>query len=202
VADVRTVLEAAGNHNPAAAQGFYFVAGILAQIDERLPRAILRCAFAVCVQPARQWDMPEDDHKARLEVRRRAVADVIEAEIAWLAGKANEPTWPAFEASRTHSRHHHSFTERRRERDEKEPEQYTDHQAAALWLGKAVNIFDVTQRPWLRDLAKAYANWTADANGSDLGKDDDPDQVPREWNHAYFNLLARCLPGADDRTNR
>src|SRR5947208_15810598 len=31
VADVRTVLEAAGDDNPAAAQGFYFVAGILAQ---------------------------------------------------------------------------------------------------------------------------------------------------------------------------
>jgi hypothetical protein len=192
LADVRTILEAAGDHDPAAAQGFYFVAGILAQIDERLPRAILRCAFAVCVQPARLWDMPEDHHKALLEARRRAVADAIEAEIAWLGGKADEPAWPAFEPSRTRSRHHHSFRERRGERDEK---QYMDHQAAALWLGKAVNIFDVTRRPWLRDLAKAYASWTAVANGSDLDKDDDPDQIPYEWDHAYFNLLARCLPG-------
>jgi hypothetical protein len=93
------------------------------------------------------------------------------------------------------NRNHHSFKERRRERDEKNPEQYTDDQAAALWLSKAVNIFDVTRRPWLRDLAKAYASWTAVANGSDLGKDDDPDRIPRQWNGAYFNLLARCLPG-------
>ncbi|MBZ5565002.1 MAG: ATP-binding protein [Acidobacteriia bacterium] len=197
MADVRTLLEAAGDDDPAAAQGFFYVAGILAAVDERLPRAVLRCAFLACIQPVRQWGMPEEDHKARLEARHRAVTAAIEADLAWLDGKLDEPAWPAFEPSRAHSRHSYSLNERRRERDdrEKRPEQYTDQQAAALWLGKAASIFDVVKRPWLRDVARAYSNWTVVANGSDLGEEDDPDRIPDEWNRAYFNLLARCLAG-------
>ena len=70
-----------------------------------------------------------------------------------------------------------------------------DHQAAALWLGKAANLFDVTKRPWLRNVAKAYSHWTAVANGSDLDENDDPDGIPHQWNYAYFRLLAQCFPG-------
>jgi hypothetical protein len=197
MADVRTLLEAAGDDNPAAAQGFYYVAGVIAETDEHLPRAVLRCAFSACVQPSRNWDTSEEDHKARLDARRHEVASSIDAEIAWLSGTRDEPAWAAFEPSRAHSRHRHFLRERRRERDEQEarPERYTDHQAAALWLGKAASVFDVAKRPWLRDLAKAFSDWTAVANGSEMEEDDDPDRIPHEWNHAYFNLLARCLPG-------
>lgn len=192
--DVGTVLEAAGSDNPAAAQGF--AASLLATIDERLPRAILRCAFTACVEPARRWDTSEEEHEARREAHRRDVGKAIDAEIAWLEGKQAEPGWPAFEPSRTHSRHH-TFRARRAAVDEEEarPEQYTDHQAAALWLGKAENIYDVAKRPWLRDVIKAYSAWTAIANGAELEADDDPDRTPHEWNYAFFNLLARCLPG-------
>ncbi len=197
MADVRTLLEAAGDDNPAAAQGFYYVAGILAGIDERLPRSVLRCAFSACVQPSRQWDRPEEEHKTRLEARRREVAHAIEAEIAWLSGKRDEPVWPVFEPLDAHSRRRFSVSERRPESDEEEtrPEQYTDHQAAALWLGKAASIFDVAKRPWLRDVARSYSSWTKVANGAELDEDDDPDRIPREWNYAYFNLLPRCFPG-------
>ena len=197
MADIRMLLEAAGSDSPAAAQGFYYVAAVLAGIDERLPRAVLRCAFAACVQPSRQWDMSEKDHKARLEARRSEVASAIESELAWLEGKTDEPAWPTFEASHAHSRHRYSLSEWRSRRDEEEtkPEQYTDRQAAALWLGKAASIFDVTKRPWLLDVANAYANWTAIANGSELDENDDPDRIPHEWNRAYFNLWAHCLPG-------
>jgi len=52
--DVHTLVEAAGDDHPAAAQGFYYVAGLLAAIDERLPRSVLSCAFSACGQPARQ----------------------------------------------------------------------------------------------------------------------------------------------------
>jgi hypothetical protein len=132
-----------------------------------------------------------------VEKQRKKVAAAIEAEIVWLGGGGEEPGWPAFEPYHTHSRHHRSGAQQRRLRDQEEarPERYTDHQAAALWLGKAAGIFDVTKRPWLRDLAKAYWDWTATANGSDLDDDDDPNTIPDEWNRAYLNLLARCLPG-------
>lgn len=129
--DVRALLEAAGSGNPAAAQGF--AAGLLAVLDERLPRTLLRCGFCGCIQPERRWDMPEEDYKARLEARRQEVRAVIDAEIAWLEGKQNEPAWPAFETIQAESRHHYSFSARRTLREEREtrPERYTDHQAAA-----------------------------------------------------------------------
>lgn len=195
--DVRTLLESAGADDPAAAQGFRYVAAILADIDERLPRAVLRCGFSACVHPSRNWETSEDDHKAHVEEHRKEIAAAIQAEIAWLGGGGEEPGWPAFEPSHNHSRHHRSGTWQRRlgDREEERPERYTDHQAAALWLGKATGIFDVAKRPWLRDLAKAYSDWTATANGSDLDDDDDPSRIPDEWNRAYLNLLARCLPG-------
>jgi hypothetical protein len=119
MADVRTLLEAAGD-NAAAAQGFYYVAGALAKTDERLPRAILRCALSACVQPWRNWDSSEEDHKTRLEARRKEVASAVEAEIAWLSGTQDEPAWPVFEPSHAHSRHRYSLSERRRERAEEE----------------------------------------------------------------------------------
>ena len=42
IEDVLTILEVAGDDNPAAAHGFAAAAGVIAAIDERLPRAILR----------------------------------------------------------------------------------------------------------------------------------------------------------------
>ena len=58
---VRTLLDAAARHNPAAAHGFGAAAIMLASIDERLPRSVLRCAFAACIRPSREWDLPEEE---------------------------------------------------------------------------------------------------------------------------------------------
>jgi hypothetical protein len=195
--DVQTLLEAAGDDNPAAAQGFVFVAAALAAIDERLPRAVLRCAFAACVQAHRQWGLSEAEYAARVAVHRQKVHAVIEAELTWLNGKAGEPEWPPFEPQPADPRHRLTFGRDRLERREQNtrPERYTDHQAAALWLGNAGSIFDVAKRPWLRDIVKAYSDWTSVANGSELEEGDDADRTPTEWNYAYYNLLAHCLPG-------
>jgi hypothetical protein len=58
--DVRTLLEAAGDDNPAAARGFVYITAALALIDERLSRAVLRCAFAACLRPRRDWGVSEE----------------------------------------------------------------------------------------------------------------------------------------------
>ena len=195
--DIRTILETAGDDNPAAAQGLSTVAAVLADIDERLPRAVLRCAFAACVQPHRSWDRPEEEYLARCETHRREVEAVVAAELAWLSGMPEEPEWPQFELRPAHPRHCSSVVNRRAQRqgENVNPELYTDHQAAALWLGNTANIFDVVKRPWLRDIVRAYSRWTNVANGSELDEGDDADHRPTEWNNAYFNLLAHCLPG-------
>ena len=57
--DVRTLLESAADDNPAAAHGFAVCAGLLAEIDERLPRAVLRCASLRAQSCTGQWRMPE-----------------------------------------------------------------------------------------------------------------------------------------------
>jgi hypothetical protein len=194
IEDVRTLLEVAGDHNPAAAHGFAEAAGVVASIDERLPRAILRCALAACVRPHRDWKEPEATYAAH---HRKRVAIAIDAEVAWLSDKTTEPEWPEFPLEPTRSRHRIYLGGGRPEPVEKvsPPELYTDYQSAALWVGGASSLFDVVNRPWLHEIISAYTTWTYKANGSELEKNDDVEHPPREWNDVYFKLLAWCLPG-------
>src|SRR5262249_13815240 len=68
------------------------------------------------------------------------------------------------------------------------------HQAAALWLAQTRSFFSVTGRPWLLDVARTYAKWTAEANGAGLDTDEEIAHPPGEWNNAYFDMVAHCLP--------
>ncbi len=197
--DVRTLLESAGDDNPAASHGFTVAAGLLAEIDERLPRAVLRCAFAARTTPHRDWRKPEAEYNARVELSRQKVKDAIDAELAWLTGKQSEPEWPQFPPSPARPRHRFVRVPGARTKvpaeEPLEPDVRTDHQGAALWLGGAANLFDVAKRPWLRDIVQVYGGWTFVANGSELEDNEDTDRGPTEWNNAFFKLLAYCLPG-------
>jgi len=198
IGDVRIILESAGDDNPAAAHGFAAAAGLLVEIDERLPRSVLRCSFAARMQSRRNWRQPEDEHNARVEAHRKNVAAAIEAELAWLEGKREEPEWPVFPANPARPRHRFvSARERKIQTVEEqlEPVAYVDYQGAALWLASAASLCDVAKRPWLRDIVKSYTSWTMVTNGAELEEDDDAESRPREWNDAFFKLLAKCLPG-------
>jgi len=198
VADVRALLDSAGNDNPAAAHGFSATAGLLAEIDERLPRAVLRCALAARNHPRRIWRMPESEYLSLLKIYSQEVAKVIEAELAWLQGQQAEPQWPEFTPTpaRPRRRSISSRSQRKKSLEEPQPQNvYVDHQGAALWLGGSAVLFDVTRRPWLRDIVKTYGPWTYSANGSELEEDEDTDRGPTEWNSAFFKLLAYSLPG-------
>jgi hypothetical protein len=193
--DVRTLLEVAANENPAAAQGFAYVAAALSSNDDRLPRAILRCAFAACQRPRRDGRVKDEEYAASAERRCEEIKKAVEVELAWLNGEGNEPEWPAFELEHPHTRHHFGPGKWQEEREKPQLELYTDHQAAALWLANAGAIFDVHKQPWLCDIAKTYSTWTYLANGSELEETEDPDRTPDQWNEAYFKLVACCLPG-------
>jgi hypothetical protein len=198
--ELKGLLDIAASENPAAGHGFRAVAKILAELDERLPRSLLRCAFAACMRPRRQWDMAEKEKVQRaLETQKRSEA-VVAAELDWLAGKRAEPSWPSFPArvpTRRRGIRLSGGTDSKPAKEEKPkpPDFVTDHQAAALWLGGSKSIANAKNLPWLRELVRVYSEWTAVANGADLEDDDDVADATREWSDVYFDLLARCLPG-------
>ncbi|NGZ96714.1 MAG: hypothetical protein CV089_11430 [Nitrospira sp. WS110] len=199
--EIRTLLEVATREEPAAAHGFGVAGTILAAVDERLLRAVLRCAFVGSIRPHRRWGSPKEDVAARFEQHRQRAHAAIDAELAWLANERPELAWPEFPTETPRLRRPLRLTgSRRLEPDEPvrshtRPDEYADHQAAAAWLTNCHDLVDIARRPWFREIVRSYASWTAQANGARLGEFEDVDNPPHEWNDAYFTLLARCLPG-------
>jgi hypothetical protein len=198
--DVRTLLEAAANDNPAAAHGFGAAAAIFATIDERLPRAVLRCAFAARIQPWHDWTVSEEQIAETSEHHRRRIQDAVVVELAWLNNERSEPPWPEFPVEPAVARHGIRLSGRGRPKRPSESERShidtrVDHQGAGLWLSDAAALLDVEARPWLADIVRTYSPWTAAANGAGLDKDEEVASTPDEWNRAYFDLLANSLPG-------
>jgi hypothetical protein len=201
---VRILLEVAARHDPAAAHGFGAAASALADIDERLPRAVLRCCFAAAIKPTRRhWQIPEEETAARSDRHRQRVQGAIEAELAWLADQRSEPDWPEFRSVSTSPRRRRIILGPEQPAGAPEPPRqappgdYTDHQAASLWLSNAAPLADVIKRPWVRELARTYVQWTAASNGAGLTRNEEIDHTPTEWNDAYYDLLAKCLPGLE-----
>jgi hypothetical protein len=175
--DVQALLEVAARDNPAAAHGFGAAAITLASIDERLPRAVLRCAFTACIRPSREWDLPEEEFAARSERHRQRVQAALDAELSWLTDERSEPDWPAFPSEAVRLRQPLRLPGGPEQRDTPEPprprrEEYADHQAAALWVGMAKSLGDESKRPWVREIVRTYGHWTAAANGAGLDADE------------------------------
>jgi hypothetical protein len=193
---------------PAAAHGFIAAASALAAIDDRLPRAILRCALAACIRPARRRGEPKEERKARAERHRQAAFATVEAEIAWLFEGREEPTWQTPPAHRSRTRHRQRFARINgvstdialKDEGDKATVYRFDYQAAALWLRGASRLLDDGRGAWLQSVVHSHAEWTWGANGAGLETAEDLSETPDEWNNVYFALLARGLAGADKAT--
>ncbi|NLR75303.1 ATP-binding protein [Leeia aquatica] len=196
--DVRLLLEVAATGNHAAAHGFGTSAAALAEVDSRLPRAVLRCAFSASVVENRAWDASPEDVDARKARSYERARTAVDAEMAWLGGESPEPTWPAFpvEKARPRRRLHlpgiHIATP---EAPVPSPAKHVNHQAAALWLRQVFALPHDDTRPWLNEIVKAYMPWTALANGANLNDGDETDRPPSEWNDPFFAAVARCVVG-------
>ena len=196
--DLRLLLELATCAHAGAAHGLDVVAPIIAQIDERWLRAILRCALASALRWRRIPDRTDEDETRRVEAQRADANAAIEAELAWLSSDSNEPDWPMFPPEQAYTKHRIRLAggpPSDRKQRKRPPERYVDHQGAALWISCTRSIADVRARPWLRHIAQAYGPWTAEANGAGLESHEDVAHAPFEWNNAYFKLVAECLPG-------
>lgn len=197
---LRDLLDIAASGNPAAAHGLRASAAAVAEIDERLPRALVRCAFASCVRPNTRWDTPEDEAEELSKRQRERMDGVLQAEADWLAGTGDEPDWPEFPPKMRRTRRVFRLPGGRAEvsppvPEQKPPDIYVDHQAAALWLNGISSLFDVTANPWLREIAVRYMSWTAGANGAGLDVHEEITDTPHEWNGAFLHLIAVSLPG-------
>jgi hypothetical protein len=197
-ADIRRLLEIAGNDSMAAAPGFAASAIAIAQVDERLLKAVLRCALRARIRCHRSWELDEADYDAKKAELRASVDAGIALELDWLAGRAPEPQWPEFPfldpSPRRGIRIGAASPPGPRARRIAH-ELFADSQGAAAWLDALAPVSKVADRPWLRDLAERYREWTSNANGSGLEDDRDVERAPTEWNDAYFKLMAACLPG-------
>lgn len=198
--DVRTLLEAVARENTATAHGFCAAVTTLAVIDERLPRSVLRCAFTACIKPGSKWDLSEKEIAARSKRYQKRVQAAVNAELTWLTNDGPEPGWPTFLAEAVRLRKGlrvpgGQVQQATPASTRSQPNERVDCHAAALWLQGSRGIFDVVKRPWLRDIARAYCSWTSASNGAGLDAYEEIDYPPREWNGAFFDLLAHCLPG-------
>lgn len=195
---IQGILHIAAHGDPAVAHGLGPVADVLASIDERLLRAVLRCAFASCIQRRHNRDATDEERSSDGDQRRQKLDAAINAEMAWLSGSGAEPEWPAFPDKEVRRRRHLRLRGGLAESPgpaKRPPDEYVHHQDAALWLRSANRLGDVSKHPWLRDIARVYGPWTMTANGAGLDRNEDIDNPPREWNDAYFDLLARALAG-------
>ena len=199
--DVRSLLEVAATGNHASAHGFGASIAVLAAVDSRLPRAVLRSAFSACVVENRVWDASQEEvdaRKARSHERARAA---VAAEMAWLGGEGLEPAWPTFQEEPARPRRRLRLPGIRiaapepPEAPTPSPTEHVDHQAAALWLRQVRGLSDDEARAWLSTVVKAYMPWTALANGASLEDRDEADQPPSEWNDTFFAVVARCVVG-------
>ena len=198
-ADIKVLLEAAARDHPSAAPGFRVVANTPENIDERLLRAVLRSAFASRVRLRPKESHSEEQRVSHMEQDRKRVRSSVDAELSWIADQRDEPAWPEFPMQLPRLQQMDPFRDQGRTSQLLQTEEYVDHRGAAAWLHSASGLFDVSVRPWLLGAAQAYAAWTSVANGSGLERDDQVDGIPAEWNGAYFDLLANCLPGMDSR---
>lgn len=199
--DVRSLLEVAATGNHAAAHGFGTSAAVLADVDSRLPRAVLRCAFCASVVENRAWDAsPEDVDACKARIHERARAAVV-AEVAWLGGEGPEPMWPIFPVEQARPRRrlrlpgNQTATSEPAEAPAPSLTEHVDHQAAALWLRQVRALSRDDTHPWLSEIVKAYMPWTALANGANLDDGDETDHPPSEWDDAFFAAVARCVVG-------
>ena len=197
--EVRDILEAVSNGNPAAAHSLETVASLLLEIDERLLPSILRIAFITCIKSSkRRWDTPNEEIEKLKAAQRSRAVEALKTELAWIANELSEPNWPDIPELEIKRRRGIRITtgasfKTVSEAPEQRPEEYFDHQAAALWLSNLRNFSLTGDHSWLQTITRTYSVWTTKANGAGLEAHEEVTDSPIEWNNAYYHLLASSL---------
>ncbi|WP_269792847.1 hypothetical protein [Stenotrophomonas sp. Iso1] len=165
-------------------------------IADAIGRSLVRLAFSGSIYAVRQpedWVGGASNYQA-LEAA-RAVADrerrqaAVEAELAWHAGDASEPSWPELPAPhdprpRRGLRIGHASMEL--EVPVAPRVLALAESSAATVLSVAVDLWRVSHPALLESLVRHAWPWTAAANGVGADPEFEPGERAFEWNHAYF----------------
>jgi hypothetical protein len=199
--NARALLEVAAVDHHSAAHGFGAAVRALYLVNEKLPRAILRCALRGCIVATRKWEMSMEEQEARAANKKATAMAGVDAEMAWLEGTATEPRWPEFPRKNVRQKYRLRVPaplmspRQIREPGGLPPAYEIYHQTAALWLRQVQGLGNADRCPWQRDVVNAYMSWTIEANGGDSSSTEEVDDTPTEWNDVFFELTARCVVG-------
>jgi hypothetical protein len=198
-ADCRALL-AAACEDAATAHGFASAKAVLAGADAGMISAVLRCGLAACIRARRSYDDDEERSEAVRAALEQQRASRVADELTRLMSGGAEPAWPVF-PDEPRRRRRRSIRLPGGKPDAPAPpvvlmpgETYVDHQAGALWLTALLDRKDAAARALMPGIVEHFAQWTMTLNGAGLGRDEEIDDTPHEWNDAYFRVAAYALP--------
>ncbi len=162
-----------------------------AQIDPRLPRALIRIAMASSIHPNRADS--ERQNQANKQAYQATVEAAVAAEKRWLDGVSEEPGWPELPAWRTRPRRSFyidRWNEMEEDADEEAPpDHYVDEHALGAILTHLIRFTIGELPPWIVPLAAHLMAWTVAANGPHGENDRDRDNRPHDWNYHFFDFM-------------
>lgn len=197
--DCRALL-AAASEDAATAHGFASAKSVLGGADARMIQAILRCGLAACIRARRSYEENDERSEAVRAALEQQRASRVADELTWLKNGGAEPAWPIFPDEPRRPRRRGirlpgSKPDAPAPTVEIEPSAtHVDHQAGALWLTALLDRNDPAARALMPVIVEHFAQWTMTLNGAALGRDEEIDGTPHEWNDAYFRVAAHALP--------
>jgi hypothetical protein len=156
----------------------------------------MRYTFCAAIQPNRDLYAMHQQNVLRNE----SLQNVLAAEISWLFHDGIEPQWPIFPQEKIFVRRHiriHGNVFEIADDAEEQATHYLEHQYAASWLRQFLELSSTHEYSWLRPVVQKYLPWTITANGGGLDPNEDDNSSMRKWNHSFFPLIIRCLPGME-----
>jgi len=174
----------------------------LAEVDERIPRALIRIVMASSIHPNRTDS--DDDDRINQRLRQERVEVAIVAEQRWLDGAEDEPAWPNLPSWWSRPRRGIRLGGPAPADDdepmESRPDEYVDEQALGALADNLIRLTIGALPPWVIPLSSHLMQWTFDANGPHGTKERDRDHRPSTWNVHFFEfagILSVALPHCD-----
>jgi energy-coupling factor transporter ATP-binding protein EcfA2 len=170
-----------------------------AQVDERMPRALIRIVIANSIHPNRTDS--DDDDRVNQRLRQERVEAAIVAEQRWLNGAEGESAWPDLPSWRSRPRRGIRLGGWTPDDDddlaESEPDEYVDEHALGLLASNLIRLTIGVLPPWIIPLSSHLMQWTFEANGPHGANDRDRDNRPSTWNLHFFEfagIMSVALP--------